>query len=162
MKNLSFLLLIALCFSCAEKKPAHSPADLQVSQASSEFDWLLGNWARQNDPEGKQTFEHWYKKSENEYLGLGYTMEEQDTTWKENIRLIEEAGSWQFEVSGEDGMTSFRVTAIDSMRLVCENPAHDFPQKISYSRTGDNIRAIISGRDTEIPFLFRRIPDEPQ
>lgn len=161
MKNLSFFLLITLCISCVEKKPIHSP-EQEASQVSSGLDWLLGNWARQNDPEGKQTFEYWRKKSESEYLGLGYTLEEQDTTWKENIRLIEESGTWRFEVSGEGGMTSFEVTVMDSMQFVCENQAHDFPQEISYTRTGDDIRAIISGGDTEIPFLFRRIPDDPQ
>lgn len=159
MKNLSFFLLIALCISCAEKKPTHSP-EQEVSQASPDFDWLLGNWARQNDPEGKQTFEHWRKKSESEYLGLGYTLEEQDTTWKENIRLIEESGTWRFEVSGEGSMTSFRVSDTDSVSFVCENPDNEFPKKISYTRVGDKVNALISGGDMEIPFLFNRIPDE--
>ncbi len=96
---------------------------------SPDFDWLLGNWARQNDPEGKKTFENWEKKTGQEYLGLGFTLEGQDTTWKETIRLVGESGSWRFEVSGEGGMASFEITTMDSMRFVCENPAHDFPQK---------------------------------
>ena len=42
--------------------------------------------------------------------------------------------------------TSFRMTASDSLSAVWENPAHDFPQKISYRRIGtDSLVAAIEG-----------------
>lgn len=42
--------------------------------------------------------------------------------------------------------TPFRMTSSDSMSAVWENPAHDFPQKISYRRIStDSIVAAIEG-----------------
>ena len=42
--------------------------------------------------------------------------------------------------------TSFRMTSIDSVSALWENPQHDFPQKISYRRlAGDSIVAAIEG-----------------
>jgi hypothetical protein len=41
---------------------------------------------------------------------------------------------------------AFTLTQASENRLVFENPAHDFPQKITYTRiTGDSLLAEISG-----------------
>lgn len=45
--------------------------------------------------------------------------------------------------------TEFRLTSSDSTFAVWENPAHDFPQRISYRRLGaDSIAASIAGPGT--------------
>ena len=42
--------------------------------------------------------------------------------------------------------TEFRLTSQDSISAVWENPAHDFPQRISYRRLGaDSLEATIAG-----------------
>jgi len=46
----------------------------------------VGNWQRTNNQLGKQTFEHWIKKSNSVYSGLGFTLQGQDTVFKENLR----------------------------------------------------------------------------
>ncbi len=42
--------------------------------------------------------------------------------------------------------------------VVFANPAHDFPQRVSYSRDGNRLTAIVSGGDGQgITFAYRRI-----
>ncbi|MEQ1868381.1 MAG: DUF6265 family protein [Micropepsaceae bacterium] len=54
--------------------------------------------------------------------------------------------------------TSFRLTAHDAKTLVFSNPAHDFPQRIEYRRTGlDTLEAtagMIDGKGQKLEFKY--------
>lgn len=122
------------------------------------LDGLTGQWVRTDDPPGKQTYEHWTRVHDALYVGLGFTMTEGDTSWREDIRLVRQGEEWRFEVTGQgDSLpTIFTLTQLDSTGFVCENPAHDFPQKISYRISDNRIDAAIYGGETRIPFSFVR------
>ncbi|MEZ4686070.1 MAG: DUF6265 family protein [Bacteroidia bacterium] len=144
MKKLLFYTSVLLLVSCSQQAE------------NGPFDWLPGSWVRSNDPAGRQTFEHWEKESITSYRGHGYTLAGGDTVWQEQIWLHAEGGDWQFEVSGEDGSTRFAVSSIGKQDFICKNPAHDFPQKISYHLGGDSLKAVISGGGEQVVFMFGR------
>lgn len=154
-----FLVAMVLCsLSCQQKNKVNSD-EIKLVTNSENFDWLLGNWKRNNEKEGKQTFENWVKLNEHTYEGLGFTMKENDTIWKETIRLVKASDSWDFEVKGKGEIkpTIFKVTAIKDLSFICENEENEFPKKIEYSKIENKLIATVSGGDMEIPFEFSRI-----
>lgn len=139
-----FLLLILLFVSCNSSQEA-------------QFDWLLGNWERTNDTKGNKTYEYWTKKSNTEYIGLGCTLKEKDTVFKENIHLIKDKEQWVFKVIGvNETPTLFSITSLNKTSFTCENPENEFPKKIIYSSENGNLKAVISAGETQIPFLFKK------
>ena len=86
MKN-SFLAVFISCFL------------LNACQRSSvNFDWLVGNWIRTNGDDLEQTYEQWQKVSSEEYRGLGFTLAENDTVFKEELILQKVEDHWKLKV----------------------------------------------------------------
>jgi len=145
MKNLIGLLIILLGLSCSQKNTTHN------------FDWLIGSWIRTNDKEGNITYEHWTKSSSIEYKGLGYTLQNSDTIFKEQLRLIKIDKNWSFEVTGvNENPTLFQLTNQTENRFESENKFNEFPKNIAYSVHDNVLLAKISDGDTEISFTFEK------
>ena len=123
------------------------------------FDWLLGNWKRNNNEEGKETFETWKKNSTSEYSGLGYTLKDKDTIQQEFIKLFNKDKKWFLEVElrGDPDIVTFPMSSSTSSEFVCKNKEHDFPKMIKYWKNGDKLNALVAGDDFQIPFEFERI-----
>ncbi len=125
------------------------------------FDWLVGDWERINDKKNLKTYESWVKYSPIEYRGVGYTLEQNDTIWKENIRFIQLEDQWYFKVTGrgEPKATVFEVTDMTKNGFTCTNEQNPFPKSISYQRNGEIIEASIAGGGESIPFNFVKRKD---
>lgn len=149
-----YLLLSMLCFFFSACGPAAAPSPEKAVVTSPNFDWLLGNWQRSDDKPGRTTYEQWTKISATEYAGFSFRMEGQDTTWQEAMRLLAIGQEWVLEASGEGDVVPFTLTEITEKAFVSENPAHDFPQVITYTQRGDSLFAVISGEGVEVPFTF--------
>ena len=144
MNRFYFLLIITALSACNT---------LQETQ----FNWLLGNWERTNDSKGNKTYESWTKKSDTKYIGLGYTLKNKDTVFKENIHLIKKKEQWVFKVIGvNETPTLFPLSNISLTSFTCNNPENEFPKQIIYSLEGKNLKAVISADRTSIPFLFKK------
>lgn len=155
------LIIIATLFfnSCAENTNKQTKTIVEEKTSIENFDWLLGNWKRNFEEEGKETFEIWTKNSNSEYLGIGFTMQNNDTIKQEKIRLIKSNGKWALEVQPQDEPTHiiFNMTSYNDKEFICENKELDFPKLIKYWKSGDKINALVSGGEIEIPFEFERI-----
>jgi len=158
MKYLFLVIMISFCLSCQQKNK-NNLEEIKAITVAENFDWLLGNWKRINDKAGKQTYENWIKISESSYQGLGYTMQESDTIWKETISLSRANNGWVFGVKGEDESEPiiFKLTEIVKDGFICENKENEFPKKIKYSKSGEKLMANVSGEDMMIPFEFEPI-----
>ena len=153
MKQILLLLTITLAlYSCNAQKESKKETEV----VEQKFDWLLGNWIRTNEKENKQTYERWEKKSDAEYIGLGFTMLNKDTIWQEDVKLINLNNSWSFNVTGkgETTTTDFKLIEIGTGSFTCENQANEFPKIIRYTIKGDSLHAKITGGDMEILFDF--------
>ncbi|WP_447951723.1 DUF6265 family protein [Chryseobacterium koreense] len=95
-------------------------------------------------------YETWNKTSDNELSGKSYIVKEKDTIIFENIRLVQEQNRLFYipTVKNQNGGLPVRFAAktISETQLVFENPQHDFPQIISYTKiSADSLVAEISG-----------------
>jgi len=158
MKVLVLYSFVLLFFSCSEVPVKNKTKDVPAIK-EGQFDWLLGSWERTNEKKDRRTYEYWNKKSNIEYIGLGFTLQNQDTIWREKMRLIKSNEHWNFEVKIEDDTlsTNFKLTDIEDDNFTCKNAVNEFPKKIHYFKAGDKVKAIISGGDMSIPFEFTRI-----
>ncbi len=110
--------------------------------------WLIGTW-EQKTARGS-LFETWKKASPNEFHGKSYMLKEKDTLVFENIKLVQQAGGLFYipTVKNQNGgkPVSFKAKTVSAIEMVFENPAHDFPQQISYKQINkDSLVAEISG-----------------
>lgn len=127
------------------------------NHSPTNFNWLNGDWIRVNEEEGKTTFESWEKLNENEFRGVGYTLQGLDTIFKENIKLIRKTKRWIFEVSGvNETPTAFELVAVTDTSFTAENEQNPFPKKIKYWIEGDQLNAVVSAEETKIQFTFER------
>ena len=163
MKRTRIILLIAvtiLSFSNCTKN--ESKVKIEEKTINENFDWLLGNWKRVNEVEGKATFEIWKKNSNSEYSGIGFTIQNNDTIKQERIHLIKLGEKWVLEVQPQDEPEpiKFNMTSYNEHEFICENKILDFPKLIKYWKNGDRINALVSGDDLELSFEFERIVDK--
>lgn len=110
--------------------------------------WLLGGWQGQT-PEGIAG-ERWEKKNDSTYSGKGYFMVGKDTVSSETMSLEQNSdGVFYIPTVKEQNNgqpVTFKMTKSTETEMVFENPQHDFPQKITYTRFGaDSVVAEISG-----------------
>lgn len=111
-------------------------------------EWLIGTW--KNNTQKGSIFETWHRTSESELSGKSYIIKGQDTIVFETIRLVQEHdGLFYIPVVKDqnNGLpVRFAARTVSETQLVFENPEHDFPQVISYTRiNADSLSAEISG-----------------
>ncbi len=157
MKQLfSLLLIYVMVVSCNTQEKIGNENTQTDEVIKENFDWLLGNWIPTNEKENKQTFEQWKKQSDTMYIGVGYTMQNADTTWREDVVLHHTNKGWSFDVTGkgETAPTKFKLIQLAKGTFTCENQSNEFPKRIVYQTKGDTLHAKISGGDLVIPFDF--------
>lgn len=126
--------------------------------------WLLGTWEMKN---GKGSiYESWTQKSENEFVGKSYRLRDRDTLIMETIRLVvEKEGIFYIPVvkNQNDGQpVRFKASEISATLLKFENPAHDFPQMITYEKLENQklvaeISGNINGQPRKQRFAMTRV-----
>ena len=107
--------------------------------------WLAGCWEMR--ARNRVTMEMWMPPSGGTMLGASRTTVAGTTREFEHLRL-HAAGDTLVYTALPSGQheASFRSTTVSSTTLVFENPAHDFPQKITYRRVGeDSVIARVEG-----------------
>lgn len=115
--------------------------------------FLVGNWVRTNDKKGSITYENWNKNLK----GLGYTIKEKDTTFKEILSIVSLKDTLFLKVEGvNEQATLFKFTQQTDTSFVCENPKNEFPKKITYYLENNQLKAIVAADDFKIDFIFNR------
>jgi hypothetical protein len=123
-----------------------------------DFTWLEGHWCLTR--EGETVEEQWLKPSGGLVLGMGRTVKNGEAKGFEYTRIEYRDGVPQFiaQVNGAPPV-AFKLTAIGAGWARFENPAHDFPKRVEYRRTGAGLHAEIAGpgeggREKRIPFDY--------
>lgn len=148
MKRILFsALALSVVISCKDKKTTQPN---QIAKA----DWLIGSWENKS-PYGNLS-ENWQKENDSVYKGQSFFIKGNDTIHSEAIILSEINGqvkySPQVEGQNDNKPVDFKMTSATVSHLVFENPAHDFPQKITYTKiTNDSLVAEISGKQQGKP-----------
>lgn len=141
--------LICVTAACSNQKTNTSDTEnIKGKQALEGARWLIGSWYDRS--EGRTTYEVWKKYNDTTYIGRSYTIQEGDTLSSEYIKLVQDGNEVNYipVVQGQNmGMPiTFKMIFMGEDKLVFENQAHDFPQRIAYRRlSSDSLIAEISG-----------------
>jgi Domain of unknown function (DUF6265) len=150
MKKILIFFLFILSFSCKQKTTSNPKINL---------DWLIGCWVY-TDEMGDYT-ETWEKKGSNTYNGNAIQIKGKDTTFAESMKLDSIQLVVKMIGQNEDKAVAFPIKNSTDSSVIFENLAHDFPQRIVYSKPNkDSITAYIEGKTKEgnnrIYFKMRR------
>jgi hypothetical protein len=112
-------------------------------------DWLIGNWEN-TSPDGVLT-ENWQKVNDSTFNAVSYFIKGKDTLHFESIVLAQKGENLTYSATvkgqNEDKAVSFPSKSETEDKLVFENPQHDYPQKITYTKSANNtLTAEISGK----------------
>lgn len=152
MKKISIVIGILIVFIACKKEKVELKKKEQVN-----FDFLVNKWIRINDKEGSITYENWTKINDTLYKGLGCTLKEKDTVFKENMELRKENTQWNLVISGvHEKPISFKLTSFSNTNFVAENPVNEFPKIIKYQLNGEFLFAEVIADSLKIPFKFKR------
>ena len=137
------LLALLLAFVSCQKKETVEKDKIKTA------DWLIGNWENKN-PDGILT-ENWQKVNDSTFSATSLFIKGKDTLHLERIILSQkgEKLTYSATVNGQNDNKAidFPSTSETENKLVFENPQHDYPQKISYTKGANNtLTAEISGK----------------
>jgi hypothetical protein len=122
-----------------------TPAATQTqTEDVKQLSWLSGTWV---GTEGRvEMEEHWTLPKGNSLLGLHRDVAGDRTVSFEFLR-IEKATEGIVYIAQPQGRppTSFRLIQSSRNRVVFENKAHDFPQRIIYWIEADTLHARVEG-----------------
>lgn len=148
--------------SCARR--AQDPS---VDRFGELIPHLVGEWSDDESEPGAVIHERWKRNEDGLHSGLGFVMVDKDTVFIEHLRINTDSTGvpcYRARVPSQNagGEITFRLTDCAGDSMVFENPAHDFPQRISYALQPDstwNVRVSGMGRNGSLRterFRFRR------
>ena len=142
--TLAFLLAALL------SQPAHTVADVS---------WIAGCWTIASP--GRTVTEFWLPPAGGTMMGISRTVVKDRTTEYEFLILRAGAKGLEYVARpSRQAETIFTATRISSSEAVFENPAHDFPTRITYRLADGGLVATIdgtlNGKPRAIDFKFQR------
>ncbi len=118
------------------------PEDIAQPEAANagieDLDWLAGGWVGTSNSSSIE--ERWGPPLGGAMLGVSRTVKSDRMTGFEYLRIVERKGGLIYVAQpGGNPPTEFVLTEFDIGYAVFENPRHDYPQRIVYELTDDNL-----------------------
>ena len=110
--------------------------------------WLAGSWTGVIDE--ARVEEHWSVPAGGSMIGMNRTVVGGRTVFFEFLRIeVEDDGRIVYLASprGRHPPTAFALAAMAERQVAFENPEHDFPQRIIYTRDDEHLVARIEGTE---------------
>lgn len=131
----------------------------QATPTVADLSWMAGCWTISSP--SRTVTEFWLPPAGGTMMGISRTVVKDRTT--EHEFLILRAGAKGLEYVAKPSRqaeTIFTATRISSSEAVFENPAHDFPTRITYRVAEGGLVATIdgnlNGKPRAIDFTFQR------
>lgn len=141
--------------SSSPAAPAAPP--IQKAKATlSQLPWTPGIWAGTNAA-GTRFEEHWHPIAGGSMIGVNRVVRATGQMSSfEFLCIVERDGGLVYQaMPGGAPATDFTLTAIDATSATFENPAHDFPKMIKYTRREDgSLHAQVSGEPGSKPLNY--------
>lgn len=116
-----------------------------VAGSVADLGWLSGAWVDRR-PDGNWTEEYWTPPRGELMIGAGLSGRGNAVRHFEHMRIFKMPDGRLAFVgmpNGDPGVR-FSLARQSADEIVFENPAHDYPQRVSYRRDGDRIIATVS------------------
>jgi len=115
-----------------------SPGD--KAQSDHPLEWLAGCWETDAG-----TREVWAIGADDLLFGYGTVPGETGTAFFEQLRIEQTQAGWRYMAYPRGvGPTAFESTRLSKASATFENPSHDYPQRLGYTRSGDQLSVQIS------------------
>jgi hypothetical protein len=139
----------------APTPPAAKPTPATIGQIG----WLAGVWTGTLGPNDIE--ERWTPPAGGSMLAISRTIRAGVMNAFEFLCIVEREGGLVYVAmpNGRQPATDFVLTKIEGESLTFENPAHDFPKMIRYTRRPDgSLEAVISGdaKRKPISYVFKK------
>jgi hypothetical protein len=155
-------LLIIILFGCEKNKEMETNEKSQQEVTLKNLEWVIGTWKRETSH--GIMYENWKMINDTLMKGKVYRLMEADTVVMEQLSLEIIDGDIFYVpvVPHNKGAVYFKLIEQPGDKSIFENPEHDFPQRIIYSKiSGDSLHARIEGMNKGIEsgrdFYFKRI-----
>lgn len=154
-RALLLILLSSLAVQAQEQKPAAATIE--------KLGWLAGSWRMERA--GRVVEEQWMAPAAGVMLGMSRTVAKGRVVEHEFIQIRVGPGGDLFFIAQPSGQkeATFQHTALADNEVVFENPNHDFPQKITYTRKADgSLLATVEGLRADgtirrVEFAYQRV-----
>jgi hypothetical protein len=122
------------------------PAWAQPADRVEKLAWMSGEWV--HEAEGARVAESWVGPANGLMVAANLTAGPGAKRFYEFLRIADTAEGVSYFASplGRPAV-EFKAKSIEARRVVFENLAHDFPQRILYWREGEALFARIEGKD---------------
>lgn len=132
MKRATSALSLALVSLCAAAAP------LPATDTAQALAWLSGCWAYEGREDGSG--EHWLLPAGGSLLGVARVIKAGHMVEHEFLRISPNAQGklTYYALPSGQAAAAFVATALSGEAVTFENPAHDFPQRITYRRESDS------------------------
>ena len=132
--------LLGISLTCCKHA---SPSSTAAHADCDGLQWLVGSWTT---TDGSGSTELWEAIDGGTLRGKSVTRSEGEVVYSESLRIVQGPGGLEYQASPEDQEPN--VFVLDQCgpawaRFV--DPTHDWPQSIVYQRTGESLRATVSG-----------------
>ena len=137
-KNTHILLFLFLPFILLFAACSNSKLD------SLEF--IIGKWETKSGI--GTSYETWTRVNDTLFEGNALYIINGDTAFTEELKIVFSNNEINYIAlpNGQEE-TAFKLVKAESKKAVFENPTHDFPNRISYTRTyEDSLSAIVEGK----------------
>ena len=141
--------------AAALRAPSKPPVQAMISQ----IEWLSGTWIGTTATSTIE--ERWTPPAGGSMLAISRTIRNGAVNAFEFLCVVERGGGLVYQAmpNGRQPATDFTLTRMDPNGLTFENPTHDFPKVIRYTRGADgSLEAVISGTNEQkrVTFKFKR------
>ena len=132
----------------------------QQPNSIQQLSWMAGTWVQSK--EGETVQESWLGPQGNTMVAVNLTQSARRGTSFEFLRIVEGPSGLSYMASpGGKAPTEFKLKEMGEKRVVFENAAHDFPQRILYWREADGsmkarIEGTIQGKERAMEWRFER------
>lgn len=136
----TWLLVLMLTACSRETKIELKPFEF------SQLAWIIGEWKIEKP--GSTMIEIWIKENDSTLSGTSYRVTAIDTLLLEKMAIEQRRQAVVFTaiVEGNLGAIPFTMAQYSDREILFENLAHDFPQRIMYTKHGaDTLLARIEG-----------------
>lgn len=141
--------------------PAPAAAVAKTQATISQVEWISGVWIG-TSANGQTTFEErWTPAAAGSMMAVSRTLRDGLMSAFEYLCIVERDGGLVYVAmpNGRMPPTDFTLTKIGADNAVFENPTHDFPKMIRYTRRPDgSLEAVVSGKGGQKPqtFVFKK------
>ena len=154
--NSRIATIVALAVVLGSLEEARAQHDTHVRGTIAQLVWLAGSWEGGDGP--VRVEERWTSPAGGAMLAVSRTLKGERMITFEFLRIIERNGALIY-IAQPNGRppTEFMLTAITVDSVTFENPAHDFPKVIRYSKRADgSLEARVSdGGQKAETFVFK-------